>query len=134
MQKKIIGRVQKISLPTLQLEKLDAKIDTGAYSCALHCDNISIEDTSVSFHLLDLAHESYNNKFFKLPLFKLKRVKSSNGKTELRPYIKVPVVFCDEKFNMVLSLTNRSKMKYPLLIGRKFLSDKFLVDVSQKYM
>ncbi|HRL09617.1 MAG TPA: RimK/LysX family protein, partial [Aliarcobacter sp.] len=35
-------------------------------------------------------------------------------------------------YQTVVSLTNRSDMKYPMLIGRKFLKDRFLVDVSKK--
>ena len=39
-----------------------------------------------------------------------------------------------KKYKTVISLTDRSDMKYPMLIGRKFLSERFLVDVSQEYL
>lgn len=132
---KIIGIYEKVALPTLQLFDLDVKVDTGADSSALHCDHIKVEDDgNVSFRLLDKYHEAYNNKSFTLPLHKLKRVKSSNGKTELRPYVKLPIEFFGKKYTTVISLTNREKMKYPMLLGRKFLAKKFLVDVSQSYL
>ena len=70
----------------------------------------------------------------KMPLYKLKRVKSSNGVVQSRASIKVDILFFGKKYKTVVSLTNRSDMKYPMLIGRKFLTDRFLVDVSQEYL
>lgn len=132
---KIIGRLEKATLPTLGLMNLDAKVDTGADSSALHCDNIKVdEDGNVSFRLLDKRHEAYNNKAFTLPIHRLKKVKSSNGTTELRPYVKLRIEFFGKKYTTVISLTNRENMKYPMLLGRRFLSRKFLVDVSSMYL
>lgn len=133
--KKIIGRREIVSILELELEDLDAKIDTGADSNALHCDDIFVDDENfVHFKLLDEVHPSYHGKQMKMPLYKLKRVKSSNGETQERPSIKVTVEFFGKKYKSVISLTNRADMKYPMLIGRRFLSKRFLVDVSQDYL
>ncbi|WP_304543339.1 ATP-dependent zinc protease family protein [Sulfurimonas microaerophilic] len=134
MDKKIIGRREKISILDLELFDLDAKVDTGADSSALHCDHIVVEDETVSFTLLDDVHEAYNNKRFSLPIYKIKKVKSSNGELQIRPSIKVQVDFFGKKYTSVISLTDRKDMKFPMLIGRKFLKDKFLVDVAQEYI
>lgn len=133
--KKIIGSVEIISILDLELFDLDAKIDTGADSNALHCDDIFIDQNNfVHFKLVDEVHASYHDKEMVIPLYKLKRVRSSNGKLQLRPSIKVDVLFFGKKYKAVISLTNRSDMKYPMLIGRKFLSGRFLVDVSKEYL
>ncbi len=71
-------------------------------------------------------------KKLKIPLYKTKSVKSSNGVVQTRASIKVQVKFAGKVYQTVVSLTNRSDMKYPMLIGRKFLKDRFLVDVSKK--
>lgn len=134
INKKIVGRKEIISILDLELYDLDAKIDTGADSNALHCDNIVIEDDMVHFCLLDEIHESYHGKRISLPLHKVKKVKSSNGEIQLRPSIKVSVEFMGKKYKSIISLTNRSDMKFPMLIGRRFLADRFLVDVSKEYM
>ncbi len=128
----IVGRRELISILDLNLEDLDAKIDTGADSNALHCDNIVIENDMVHFCLLDEVHESYHGKRMSMPLYKIKRVKSSNGEIQLRPSIKVSVEFFGKKYKSVISLTNRADMKFPMLIGRRFLKDRFLVDVSEE--
>ncbi|WP_419770736.1 MAG: ATP-dependent zinc protease [Candidatus Marinarcus sp.] len=133
--KKIIGRREIVSILDLELFDLDAKIDTGADSNALHCDDIFIDDDNfVHFKLLDEVHQSYHGKQMKVPLYKVKRVKSSNGTVQLRPSIKVSILFFGKRYKTIISLTNRSDMKYPMLIGRKFLSTRFLVDVEEEYL
>lgn len=135
LTKKIIGRRELISIMDLDLYDLDAKVDTGADSNALHCDDIYIDDNEfVHFTLLDEVHPSYHGKRMKMPLYKVKKVRSSNGELQERPSIKVSVNFFGKKYKTVISLTSRADMKYPMLIGRKFLSKKFLVDVSQEYV
>ncbi|MBN2816136.1 MAG: ATP-dependent zinc protease [Campylobacterales bacterium] len=132
---KIVGRKERITILDLELVDLDAKVDTGADSNALHCDNIDLsKEGYVTFSLLDEVHEAYHGKRLTLPLHTVKRVRSSNGELQERPTIKVDVHFFGKKYTTVISLTNRADMRYPMLIGRKFLSGKFLVDVSQEYI
>lgn len=134
MSKKIVGCKEIISILDLNLFDLDAKVDTGADSNAIHCDHIEINDNQVSFTLLDEIHPSYHGKRITVPLYKIKKVKSSNGQVQHRPSIEVEVEFMGEKYKSIISLTNRSDMKFPMLIGRKFLKDRFLVDVSKEYL
>ncbi|WP_419677871.1 ATP-dependent zinc protease [Aliarcobacter lanthieri] len=132
-QLKIIGRKELVDILDLDLFGLDAKIDTGAYSNSLHCDDISIyNDGFVHFKLLDKIHPSYHGRKIKLPIYKQKMVKSSNGASELRVFIQVSILFYGKRYKTVISLTNRKDMKYPMLIGRKFLVNRFLVDVSKE--
>ena len=134
-QKKVIGRREIVSILDLELFDLDAKVDTGADSNSLHCDDIYIDDENfVHFTLLDKVHPAYHTKKIKMPLYKIKKVKSSNGTIQIRASIKVDILFYNKRYTTVISLTNRSDMKYPMLIGRKFLANRFLVDVSQEYL
>jgi hypothetical protein len=134
MTKKIVGRQEKISIIDLELYDLDAKLDTGADSKALHCDHIDIdeENNTVSFTLLDEVHEAYHGRRITLPLYNVKNIKSSNGQIQQRPTIKVSVEFFGKKYKSTISLTDRSDMKFPMLIGRKFLNNRFMVDVSKE--
>ena len=135
IEKKIVGKKEIISILDLELYGLDAKVDTGADSNALHCDDIFVdEDDIVHFKLLDEVHEAYHGKKMQVPLYEMKKVRSSNGTVQHRPSIRVKVEFFGEIYSTVISLTNRSDMQYPMLIGRKFLADKFLVDVSKEYL
>lgn len=135
--KKIIGRIEKIGFPNLSIDKLDAKVDTGAYTSSLHCHNIKIvkkgNSEYVQFSLFDPEHPSYNNTLFESKLEKIRSVKSSNGLVQERYTIKETALFAGKKRVIELTLSDRSAMKYDLLLGRKFLQN-FLVDVSKKYL
>ncbi|MDX1294632.1 MAG: RimK/LysX family protein [Sulfurimonadaceae bacterium] len=134
MEKILIGRVEYASLPELGFYDIDAKIDTGAYTSSIHCDEIQLnEDGTVHFRLLDPSHPDYHDKHIVMPVSKLKNVKSSNGTVEERIFVKTKITLCGKTYKAELSLTDRSDMKYPMLIGRKFLNKHYIVDVSMKY-
>ncbi|MEN8839191.1 MAG: RimK/LysX family protein [Flavobacteriales bacterium] len=134
MKKKIIGRKDILDFPRLKLENIDVKIDTGAYSSSIHCRDIKVGTRngkeSISFVLLDPSHEKYHGKKFTSTTFKEKLVKSSNGISEKRYVITSDVLIFGEKHKIELSLTERGEMRFPILIGRKLLMGKFIVDTA----
>jgi hypothetical protein len=88
----------------------------------------------VRFNLLDPSHAEYNEKLFELPVYSTKSVKSSNGVAEKRIIVRTSIKIMDKVLRAELSLTDRSEMRYPVLIGRKLIKGYFLVDVSHKYL
>jgi hypothetical protein len=88
----------------------------------------------VSFYVLDPEHPEYENRPFEIPVHKVKNVKSSNGIAEERVVIKQRIEIANKSIKLDLSLTNRAEMRYPVLLGRRFLNKKFIVDVSKKYL
>ncbi|PIB37603.1 peptidase [Reichenbachiella sp. 5M10] len=131
-----IGRKDKIDLPEFQLYDIDVKVDTGAYGSALHCHStkIVLRDgvETLAFKILDPDHPEYEGQVYYTTKFNQKRVKSSNGELEHRYTIKTTMVLFGKVKVIEFSLTDRSNMKNPILLGRKFLSGKFLVDVKLK--
>ena len=134
--KQIIGRKDKVDLPGLHLTDVDVKIDTGAYGNALHCHMMEeiVEDgiKKLRFKVLDPTHPEYKELFFYSEEYRLKKVKNSGGKAELRYAIKTSILMFGKTYITEFSLTNRNKMRHPILIGRKFLSGRYLVDVKAK--
>lgn len=134
--KNIIGRVERVDLPLWNITNIEAKIDTGAYTSSVHCHEIKeiVVDgiSKVRFNILDPEHPDYKDQLFELPIVDKREVKSSNGISTLRFFIKTEVMLFDEKLIIELSLTDRSEMRFPILIGRKFLKNRFIVDVSKK--
>lgn len=135
-QSKIIGRLETVNLPDWSFYNLEAKIDTGAYSSSLHCHHIEPikvnGERRVRFFLLDPDHKAYNDQMLELPVLAKREVKSSNGSVEMRIFVKTKIEIFGKIYPIELSLTDRSAMKYPLLIGRKFLKKgPFLVDVTR---
>jgi len=135
---KVIGRLERVDFPEWDLQGIDAKVDTGAYTSSLHCHHITSYRENgneyVKFNLLDPSHDTYDDKLFKWPVYRKKTIKSSNGTREERFVIKTKVRIFDHIFNAEFSLTDRSEMRYPVLLGRKLINNRFLVDVSQKYI
>ncbi len=126
--KQIIGRLDIIDLPDLGVEDIHAKIDTGAYRSSLHCKKVHEEEGVLYFTLhTDTGYQEYATKDWTQKI-----VKSSNGKAQKRYVIKTRMRIFKKNYMASISLTDRSEMKNPLLIGRKILSGKFIVDVSEK--
>ncbi len=131
----VIGRSDVVDLPELELYNIEAKIDTGAFTSAIHCHNIreikTKKGTAIAFNLLDPSHPEYNEKEFILKKYDKKTVKSSTGHAEDRYVVKTKIKLFDKVYPIKLSLTDRKDMKFPILIGRKLLMNKFIVDVSK---
>lgn len=130
MDKKIISRYEDIKLIDFDIQ-VSAKIDTGADTSSLHCTNIKLKNKVLTFNILDENHENYHDKVFSAKLEKIKKVKSSNGIMQKRYFIKTKALILGEVYDMLISLSDRSSMNYPMLLGCEFLSHKFLVDVSK---
>lgn len=131
--KLVVGRREKANFPELQLYHIDAKVDTGAYTSSIHCHDIREENNQLYCKFLDPVHPEYNEREFRFNSFSRKTVKSSNGQIENRYKITTKIVLGGRQYSISLTLADRAKMKYPVLLGRKFLSRKFIVDVSLKY-
>ena len=133
--KLVIGRREKVDFPNLKLYDMDAKIDTGAYTSAIHCDSVRTVRKNgrryVRFRLLDPSHPAYEEKEIRKPLLARRKIKNSFGQTEFRYIIKTKISLFGHDHDIELSLSDRSKMEYPILLGRKFLMKKFVVDVSR---
>lgn len=128
MEKKIIGRFDRADFPDLHLKDIAVKIDTGAYSSAIHCDNIQEEDGVLRCTFLDQEHQLTNGKEFTFTDFDVVFVRSSNGIVQRRYQIQSRIKIFDTIYKISLSLSARQEMRYPVLLGRKFLTKKFIVD------
>lgn len=132
MPKKIIGRLDKADFPTLDLIDIDIKMDTGAYTSSIHCHKYYEEDGVLKCLFYDKGHPNYNGKKILFKNFTTTKVKSSNGIVQMRYKVKTSIVIFQKKYRIDLTLNDRDDMKYPILIGRKFLMKKFIVDVTLK--
>ena len=132
MPKKTIGRIDKVDFPTLDLFDIDVKIDTGAFTSSMHCHKVIEEDNLLKCLFFDKEHQNYNKKIIVFKNYTTTKVKSSNGMVQNRYMVKTSVLLFNKRYKIDLTLSTRSEMKYPILIGRKFLSKKFTVDINLK--
>lgn len=137
-EKKIIGWREYLVLPELGIKTIKAKVDTGARSSALHAYDLKIE----KFGKKDIAkfkvhpHQNDTKRFKRCEaeIVEYRKVKSSNGQTELRPVILSTVKLHGEAWETEITLTNRDQMGFRMLLGRASFRKKFLVDVSKSYL
>ncbi len=126
-----LGRREIVDFPDLGLFGLTAKIDTGANTTALHCHHVRVENGVLFFRLLDETHPEYQDTEHRFEQFEQKTIKSSFGESELRFIIRTKIKIGKRTLRGIVSLTDRANMKYPVLIGRRLLKNRFLVDVSK---
>jgi len=129
MIKKTLGRVDKIDFPKLNLFQIDVKIDTGAYTSAIHCSQIIEDHNLLHCTFESKGHPNFKSEKIVFDTYTYTDVKSSNGHKENRYKIKTDVVFFGKTYKINLTLSTRDDMRFPVLIGRQFLSKKFMVDV-----
>ena len=127
----ILGRSDRVDLPGLGLTDIHAKIDTGAYTSALHCSNVKLVDGRLEFVLLDEEHPEFTGMKFTFDEYDQRGIKNSSGQAELRFIIKTTVKIHGRTFKTQFSLSDRDNLKFPILLGRRVLKNRFLIDVSK---
>lgn len=130
MEKKklIIGRADIADFPLLDLYKIPIKIDSGAYTSSIHCTNVFVINNELICEFLDKNFPQYFGKKIGFKNFKTTIVKSSNGISSKRFSVKTKIHLFEKTYPITLTLNDREEMRFPVLIGRKFLSGKFLID------
>ncbi|MFD2600053.1 ATP-dependent zinc protease [Sphingobacterium corticis] len=134
-EKKTIGRTEIVDLPELGLYNLPAKIDTGAETSVVHCEDMEvIEQNGHAFIVAHIAtsEDSDETLEIRLPVHRERTVKSSFGQSETRHIFLTKIKLFNELYDIKLSFRDRSAMTYPMLLGRNFITGKFLVDVSKR--
>lgn len=134
----IIGWREWIALPTLGVQAIKAKIDTGARSSALHAFAVERFERAgramVRFH----AHPIQRNDDYivtaEATLLEERMVRNSGGQEELRPVIETLVQVGGVVWAIELTLTNRDEMGFRMLLGRQAVRRRYLVDPGRSYL
>lgn len=125
-QKIIIGAVENIAIMDANITK-KARIDTGARITSLHATNIKkIDKDGVSYVTFD-----FFNQEITAPYVSDVEIKRHGTSPSIRPVVIMSLGLGSVTKKIEVSLTDRSKFDYPILIGRNFLIDNFIVDVAK---
>jgi hypothetical protein len=126
----MIGWKEFARLPKLNIGPLIAKIDTGARTAALHADEIEIRGERVRF----VINEQGKRHIHFAPLISEKRVKSSNGMVEMRAVIRSEIIIGQHSLDAEITLTDRTDMVVPMLLGRATIRGSFLVHPGRTFI
>ncbi len=134
MTRHILGRAEKIDMPAFNLHGLRAKIDTGAYTSSLDCESaVEIEKDGkkvLEFVPLRPGRPGYTGEKITLSDYTFTEVKNANG-VQHRYIVFADIVINNEHQRARISLSDRSKLRYPVLIGRKLIAQgNYMVDVT----
>jgi len=131
MEKIIIGREVAVDFGE-EAQAVPAKVDTGADSSAVWATDIHVDKNHVlHFKLFGEGSPYYTGIEHEAKEYSVALTKSSLGETTLKYRVKLPVSIAGQKIRAGFGLSDRSTHNYPILIGRRTLSGKFLVDVSK---
>jgi hypothetical protein len=127
-----IGRSDRVDLPELGLLDIHAKIDTGAYTSSLHCSRAEVVGGKLEFVLLDEEHPEFTGMKFSVKEYTMREIKNSFGVAEKRYIITTKVRIFEEEIETEFSLSDRDELRFPILLGRKILRNRYLVNVTRK--
>ena len=134
-EKVIIGRTAHIVIPSESARKIRVKIDTGADRSSIWASNIAMsDDGELSFTLFAPESKFYSGTVYRTKNFEASRVRSAHGDLQVRFRVHLTIILGGKKIRGTFTLADRSKNRYPALIGCKILNKKFLVDVSKGFI
>ena len=117
-EKRAVGWKEHVALPDLKIKSVIAKIDTGANVATIDAANIKfITKNDIKYVKFTVKKRNNTIRKTSAPLAGFKRIKSSNGDVEKRPYIKTDILMDGITKNIELTLTDRGPMDYTMLIG-----------------
>ncbi|HEV8582341.1 MAG TPA: RimK/LysX family protein [Thermoanaerobaculia bacterium] len=139
-ENRTVGWKEYLDLPELGLFRLKAKVDTGARTSTLHVDSLTVlEVLPDGSELVELMIRPDRRRpelrvQTRARVLRRMRVVDSGGHPEIRPVIETEMVLGPVRKRILLTLTDRSRMLFRMILGRKVLEGDFQVDVSGKYL
>ncbi|MFW5926671.1 MAG: ATP-dependent zinc protease [Wenzhouxiangella sp.] len=134
----IIGACEWVALPELGINRLRARVDTGAKSCALHAGEIEqVERDGVTFAIFQVPigrHEDMRWQSCEARVRRIRRVRNTSGELEERLTIRTPLVIGHSRWEVDMTLTNREKMRYRMLLGRAAMENHALVYPARTFL
>jgi hypothetical protein len=131
----VVGWREWAGLPALGIAWVEAKIDTGARSSALHVNSVeAFEASGRAAVRFDVIGEAETVPWHEALVADKRMVRSSNGESELRFVIRTELALAGRIWPVDLTLTNRERMELPMLVGREALAGRVLVDPDKPWI
>ena len=125
-EKTVIGGIEDVILLPWGI-KLPARVDTGAAKSSLDAREIKVQDDMIEFKL----PKKFGGLEIRLPIMGWRHIRTPEG-LERRPIVELEICLGSKRFRTLVNLTDRSMVKYPLILGRNSLRENFLVDVKRR--
>ncbi len=131
----LIGWSEYVDIPAWGIRGLRAKVDTGARSSALHVDDVvELPHARVGFDVVLHREKRDRRIHVETAIRRRGRVRSSDGRYSDRIFVAVPVRIGPIEREVELSLVDRQRMIFRMLLGRTALAGHFLIDPSHQQL
>ncbi len=128
----VVGSTEYVEIAGIK--DIPAKVDTGADSSSVWASHIRInKDGVLRFRLFDEGSPFYTGKAFKRTDYKVAVIRSSSGHEQIRYRTHLRARIAGRTIKILFTLSDRSANNFPVLIGRRSISGKFIVDVSKNH-
>lgn len=137
LSREVLGWREWVALPALGIDRLKAKIDSGAKTSSL--DAFDIEYFSrdgrawVRFRVRPRQRRAQPVVTAEAPLVDERRVRASSGHEAPRAVIRTEVKILGRRYPIELTLATRQEMGFRMLLGREALRGRFLIDPGGSY-
>jgi hypothetical protein len=137
MDKPVIGWREWVALPGLGVERIKAKIDTGARTSALHAFDIEVGEKSgqdwVRFTVHPYQEDDTQIQTCTCPVRDIRVITNSGRSQERRIVIETQLSIGNQSWPIEMTLTNRDEMGFRMLLGRTAIKGRFLVDPGKSF-
>lgn len=134
----VIGACEWVAMPALGIAAVRARVDTGARSCALHASDQTMFKRAgkdwVSFQVHMGFERAQRSISCEALLLDMRQVKNTSGEIEERFTIHTPIVIGSHRWNVDITLTNRERMRYRMLLGRAAMKDHAIVYPARTFL
>jgi hypothetical protein len=136
--KPTVGWREWVSLPELHIQKIKAKIDTGARTSALHAFSLNpFVDQGVQkieFKIHPLQHTTEPVVTCVANVVDKRIVTDSGGHDEERFVIETPITIAGQTWPIEITLTERESMLFRMLLGRSALRKRFIINPARSFV
>lgn len=133
-----IGWREWVSMPQLGVTEIKAKVDTGADNSSLHAYNIErFERDGSPFVRFDVHPRQRKSKpvvSAEAAVVNERIVKNPGGRAETRPVIRTTLIIAGIEVEALVNLTTRDEMTFRMLLGRRTVREKFIIDPGRSYL
>jgi hypothetical protein len=135
----VIGWKERADFPDWKVRRVKVKIDTGARTSAIDVTSYELRTVAGQGLVAELRLALHRRRpdrvtIVQTPVLEMVVVSNSSGMREQRPLIETTIRLGPITKRVRLTVTNRSGMRFPVILGRKALEGEFLVDVSRRYL
>jgi len=135
---KVVGWREWVAFPDFGGPSVRAKVDTGARTSAIHARNIKISKEDgreiADFDIYPHQRDAQTVLHCRAPIIARRRIRNSGGAIQDRVIVRTPIRIGEDVFDIDLSLTRRDRMGYRMLLGRRALKNRYVVDSGRSYV